>query len=1189
MRIDNEGMGNGKSPEFATGAETGITMKARAWALVGTGMSFLLVGTSLAAAPVPREGPISGRIVAKKQGETAVLVPTRQQRPAEVRQDLKAGDVLRTNAAGTLAIVFADRTQIRLGRNSTLVVKQVRQGSPSSVTLQRGSLWSRSPRGASNLSVETPSATAAIRGTEYSIVADEEQTTLSVIDGVVDFFNPQGSLEVREGQSASARLGQAPTRIFTVNPATREQMLYYMALEEGLAYLRPSPVSQIASRSIVERVKAIAPDNRTPEDWILLAEAGAEIEAKASIVSALARARSAGLTPGQEARAKLVEAGYAAKARDFRRALRLYEEALPSLSGRQREVARYGRFIARTLVDPAIADEELPPLNEGEAVSYVGQAYIAAYLGEFDKARAIVDVGLRRFPNESALYAIKGGIGILTGDEKAMDEASQRALAIDPADPFAISIRAVLDLHYRGNPEAAVRSAEVAVRSAPGKDEFWSLLGEALHTREETRKAESAFLAGLAEEPHSFIMRGNYSLFLLQLDRTEESREQLRIARGLDPDNALVHLIEGFLDLKEGRRDLALEHALDASAANPSYSEALLLLAEIHYANGDYELARQQLDAADKADPKNPFVALYRAAFAIDHYEADAAILAAREAVRRYRARGGVYASLSESKGTGSYIAGAFRFLNLGEWARYHGDRNHDPFVPVALFDRALSQVPDPFLVKQEFFPFDAQAGGDSSAVSDVFQGLRLDPLSISAPEKDLHITRQKFFELSLTPSLLVADERVTSSQSATINGLLLRPTPLAFSVVATHDRVELPVGRNNDREGNSVLGFFGLEPSPHDHLIIFTGYSDQRKELTGTLDAPRDNGEVNDRSALLFALYAHQFGREHIVSLGGGLSEARRDLKRRDDVLVGDLPFLFDLQYRDQQKAETKFAFLDHAIGLGAVDLQAGAEYMTTDMKQSVSRTVALSGLGSESDFNEITAKAKQYRAYVDAHFTPSNSLTIQGQVALTGTGIDGADDQNFDFSFGVAVEPIEGHWLRAAYVRNTSTDLPFTLAPTAVVGLRQNDAPVLDGSQSESVIGRWDAEWDEHLFTSVEVQHQDFDGLSFDRPNIVTPIINFLFDPLPGARPVAVGPSELTRVSVSANLWLTGNIGVRAVYSFSSTDVMSGPGAGGPIPFISRHFARGQVTWTHPSRIRVSGGLSWTPRKTLAFDGVV
>ena len=41
-------------------------------------------------------------------------------RGVELRQDLVGGDTLRTNAIGNLAILFADQTQIRVGRNSTL-------------------------------------------------------------------------------------------------------------------------------------------------------------------------------------------------------------------------------------------------------------------------------------------------------------------------------------------------------------------------------------------------------------------------------------------------------------------------------------------------------------------------------------------------------------------------------------------------------------------------------------------------------------------------------------------------------------------------------------------------------------------------------------------------------------------------------------------------------------------------------------------------------------------------------------------------------------------------------------------------------------------------------------------------------------------------------------------------------------
>ena len=80
----------------------------------GVALAAMIAGVAAEGAPVQRAAPVSGRIVATKAGETAVLVPENRARRAEMRQDLKAGDVLRTNAGGTLAIVFADQTQIPL-------------------------------------------------------------------------------------------------------------------------------------------------------------------------------------------------------------------------------------------------------------------------------------------------------------------------------------------------------------------------------------------------------------------------------------------------------------------------------------------------------------------------------------------------------------------------------------------------------------------------------------------------------------------------------------------------------------------------------------------------------------------------------------------------------------------------------------------------------------------------------------------------------------------------------------------------------------------------------------------------------------------------------------------------------------------------------------------------------------------
>ncbi|MGO8352417.1 FecR domain-containing protein, partial [Rhizobium johnstonii] len=66
---------------------------------------------------------------------------------ADLACDDRAGDVLRTNANGQLAIVFSDHTQVRLGRNYSLKVKKMAAGGDNVLNLQSGTIWARAERG----------------------------------------------------------------------------------------------------------------------------------------------------------------------------------------------------------------------------------------------------------------------------------------------------------------------------------------------------------------------------------------------------------------------------------------------------------------------------------------------------------------------------------------------------------------------------------------------------------------------------------------------------------------------------------------------------------------------------------------------------------------------------------------------------------------------------------------------------------------------------------------------------------------------------------------------------------------------------------------------------------------------------------------------------------------------------------
>ena len=128
----------------------------------------LLVGPAFAE-PLTRNATPAGSVIARRSGEEDQFIDLSGWTTVVLAQDLLAGDVLRTNATGNLAVMFADRTQMRLARNTTIVVKKVGAASDSVFELQRGSLWGRAARGGQGLMVETPAAAAASGGARRAL------------------------------------------------------------------------------------------------------------------------------------------------------------------------------------------------------------------------------------------------------------------------------------------------------------------------------------------------------------------------------------------------------------------------------------------------------------------------------------------------------------------------------------------------------------------------------------------------------------------------------------------------------------------------------------------------------------------------------------------------------------------------------------------------------------------------------------------------------------------------------------------------------------------------------------------------------------------------------------------------------------------------------------------------------------
>lgn len=146
-------------------------------------------------------------------------------RPASVKQRLRGGAFVRTGDLSTMALLMPDQTQLRVNQNSMLQIKeQAGAGQPTRMELKSGRAWMSSKGPTPNVTIDTPNATAAIRGTEWELEVDPSgKTLLAVYSGTVEFYNDQGRVMVGRNEAALAEAGKAPVKIALTNPRDRVQ------------------------------------------------------------------------------------------------------------------------------------------------------------------------------------------------------------------------------------------------------------------------------------------------------------------------------------------------------------------------------------------------------------------------------------------------------------------------------------------------------------------------------------------------------------------------------------------------------------------------------------------------------------------------------------------------------------------------------------------------------------------------------------------------------------------------------------------------------------------------------------------------------------------------------------------------------------------------------------------------------
>jgi len=164
--------------------------------------------------------PGAGRSVKQQEGVATLVVKLGRVEIERNGEKIKAkkgmilfeGDVIKTSELSRAALILQDGSLIRLNENTDLQLRvNARKKKKNRLKILLGHLWAKIKKQDTGLEIETPSAVAAIKGTELELLVQSSGLIrLIVWDGLVNFFNDMGKQLVGAAEQSTVTPGKAP-------------------------------------------------------------------------------------------------------------------------------------------------------------------------------------------------------------------------------------------------------------------------------------------------------------------------------------------------------------------------------------------------------------------------------------------------------------------------------------------------------------------------------------------------------------------------------------------------------------------------------------------------------------------------------------------------------------------------------------------------------------------------------------------------------------------------------------------------------------------------------------------------------------------------------------------------------------------------------------------------------------------
>jgi Tfp pilus assembly protein PilF len=474
----------------------------------------------------------------------------------QTNQILHPFDRLRTGANSRVALRWSDQSIVLFGASTELeILPPHSPDAQSGLHLVRGivSFFHRDTPG--RIRVITRGAVAGVEGTEFVLAvtgADgTEHTTLSVIDGKVQFGNEQATILVTNGEQAVTEPGQAPVRTagFVANNVL-QWCFYYPAVLD----LADLPL--------------------TPEEQQTLAESVFAYRA-GDLLAALAKYPDS-RQPGSDAErvyyaALLLSVGQIEKAESALSAVGVSDRP-------QRLAAALRQLISAVKRQPGPS-----PFSPQLATEFLADSY-------YEQSRAVRGISLESalsLAKRAAINSPQSGFAwervaeleFSFGHTASALDALNKSLTFTPRNAQALALKGFL-LAAQNQTREAINWFDRAIAVDAALGNAWLGRGLCRIRRGDAAGGREDLLVAAALEPQRAGLRSYLGKAYANADDFPRASKELQLAKSLDPNDPTAWLYSALLNQQRSRINEAIRDLEKSEALNDNrsvYRSQLLL------------------------------------------------------------------------------------------------------------------------------------------------------------------------------------------------------------------------------------------------------------------------------------------------------------------------------------------------------------------------------------------------------------------------------------------------------------------------------------------------------------------------------------------------------------------------------------------------------------------------------------